>query len=279
MLCISRITDDTYSQNFGNNHNKFYIELRCNIPCSPGSDTCTKCSSKSDTCKVQHSRKFNHGKITEPIPDNSHIYGGKWYKDCVKKYGEPSSDSIQFAEQYQRDARANLQNTIIQPEPEPQPISTPEQIPKKTRKPKVANDTIDLPSQPIKRGRKPKVAPSNEPEIIDTYETTTIAPKPRKKTENTPYSSLVSTKSQLVHKEVSLPTHLENKLEEIDIDGFQIEYIKLSPFEHNGTTYFRDHNKNKLYKKIKDKVGQYVGRFNSENDSVVTDVPDSDDEN
>jgi hypothetical protein len=273
MLCISRITDDTYSQNFGNNHNKFYIELRCNIPCPPGSDTCTKCSSKSDTCKVQHSRKFNHGKVTDPIPDISHIYGSKWYRDSTKKYGEPSADSIQFAEQYQREARINLQNTIIQSEPVSQPV----QPPKKTRKPKVADEnSTTADTQPVKRGRKPKVAPSNEPELADTQETTI---KSRKKTENTPYSNLVSTKTQLVHKEVSLPTHLENKLDEIDIDGFKIEYIKLSIFDHNGTSYFRDYNKNKLYKKIKDKVGQYVGRFNSENDSIVTDVPDSDDEN
>lgn len=198
MLCISRITDDTYSQKFGNNRNKFYIEFRCNTPTT--TDICIKCSQKSNT-NVQHSRKFNHGKITEPIPDNSHIYGSKWYYDSVKKYGTPSNESILFAEKYQRDAR----NLVVS---------------KKPKRPKVA-----------------KV----ESKVIPTH---------------------------------IIPTFIETTIEEIDTDGYEIEYIKLHEIDHNGSTYFKD-SKNKLYKKIKDKIGPYVGRLH--NDSIV-DIPDSDDE-
>lgn len=279
MLCISRITDDTYCQNFGNGHNKFYVELRCNIPCSK-SNICTKCSAKSSTCKIQHSRKFDHGNVDEPIPDNSHIYGSKWYHDSVKKYGAPASDAIVFAEQYQREARANLvaptTNQIIEPE-----TTTPSPV-KRSKKPKVAGETTD--EKPVKRTRKPKVAPEPIPTDEIQIEVEAEAPKKvtnsRKKVENTPYSTLVNTnKNQLVHKEVSLPTHIETKLEDIDIDGFTIEYIQLSQFEHSGSTYFKDSKKNKLYKKIKDKIGPYIGRYNPDSDSIVTDIPDSDDEN
>jgi hypothetical protein len=280
MLCISRITEDTYCQNFGNGHNKFYVELRCNVPCSTGSDVCGKCSQKSSTCKVQHSRKFDHGKVNEPIPDNSHIYGSKWYKDSVKKYGAPESDSIDFAEQYQRDARSNIvvSKPIIQPT-QPEVV-----VPvKKTRKPKVADESSE--ATPVKRSRKPKVAPepsstdSNEIVIETQTETSKKVTNSRKKVETTPYSTLVNNKAPLVYKEVSLPTHIETKLEDIDIDGFTIEYIQLSQFEHNGSTYFRDIKKNKLYKKVKDKIGPYIGRYNPDSDCVVTDIPDSDDEN
>jgi len=59
--------------------------------------------------KVQTSRKFNHGTIHEPIPDNSHIYGSTWYYNAVKKYGEPSNDSITMAEQYQQNARKEVE--------------------------------------------------------------------------------------------------------------------------------------------------------------------------
>ena len=97
------------------------------------------------------------------------------------------------------------------------------------------------------------------------------------KRKETPYSSIINT-TQLVHKEVTMPTHIETKIEYIDTDGFNIEYIKLTQFEHNGSIYFKD-NKNKLYKKIKDKIGQYIGRFNPEINSIDTDIPDSDDEN
>ena len=97
MRCISRITDDTYSQKFGDGYHKFYVEMRCNMPCTES--ICSRCS-KSE-CKTQYSRKFDHGTINDPIPDISHIYGSKWYNDSVKKYGEPTKEVIEFAEKYQ----------------------------------------------------------------------------------------------------------------------------------------------------------------------------------
>jgi len=221
MLCISRITDDVYSQKFGNGHNKFYIELRCNNTTT--SDICSKCIDK--TGKVQHSRKFNHGTINEPIPDISHIYGSKWYHDSVKKYGTPSNESIEFAEKYQRDARKGFSDLPVLHLTLPLP--TPKQVKSKRSKPTI---------------------------------------------EKTPYSVVNSVANKLVQIDISSPTHLETKMEELD--GCQIEYVKLTPFDHNGTTYFKD-SKNKLYKKIKDKIGPYVGKF--ENHSII-DVPDSDDE-
>ena len=232
MLCISRITDDVYSQKFGNGHHKFYIELRCNNTTT--SDICSKCTDK--TGRIQHSRKFNHGTIHDPIPDISHIYGGKWYHDSVKKYGTPTKESIEFAEKYQRDARKDLpimHLTLPTPLANPLPTSLP---------------TLLANPLPIK--------PKRSKPII----------------EKTPYSVVNSVANKLVHIDISSPTHLETKIEEID--GCQIEYIKLTPFDHDGTSYFKD-SKNKLYKKIKDKIGPYVGKF--ENNSIMN-VPDSDDE-
>ena len=163
MRCVSRITDDIYSQKFGDGYHKFYVELRCNMPCPK--EICNRCS-KSE-CKIQHSRKFDHGKINEPIPDISHIYGGKWYNDNVKKYGEPTREVIEFAGKYKREARNEINeiNEIIE----------------KIEKPK---------------RKKPQVAKA-----------------PRKK--ETPYSTLANT-IPLIHKEVTLPTHIETKLEDID---------------------------------------------------------------
>ena len=67
--------------------------------------------------------------------------------------------------------------------------------------------------------------------------------------------------------------------QEIESEGFSIEYIKLSVFEVGQATYFRDSSKNKLYKKIKEKgIGNYVGRWNPDTESIITDIPDSDEE-
>lgn len=264
MLCISRYTDETYAQHFGNGRNKFYLEFRCNRPCSNGNH-CSKCSNKSPLNKLQQSRKFNHGDVNEPIPDSSHIYGGKWYNDGVKKWGEPSSDIIEFAIKYQSDAREGFMpvNTVIVPLPSKQLEAVLE-----TKLEVVKEQEITAPK---KRG-KPKVAskPTDDSE-----------PKKRvgrKKPLVTPYSTLINTTPQLVHKEVSLPTHMEYKMEEIDSSGYTIQYIKLTLFDANGTSYFRDATKNKLYKKVKDKIGIYVGRWNPDTDSIITDIPDSDEE-
>jgi hypothetical protein len=256
MLCISRCTDETYAQHFGNGRNKFYLEFRCNRPCSNNERYCTKCCNKSPLNKLQQSRKFNHGDINEPIPDSSHIFGGKWYNDGAIKWGEPPSEIIEFAMKYSSEAREGFRTIDI-----PIEIITPV----KSKKPKVAGAVR----------RKPKVATEPSAAITDHSE-----PKKqvRKKPAVTPYSTLVNTTPHLVHKEVSLPTHIESKMEEVDSSGYSIEYIKLTVFDANGTSYFRDAIKNKLYKKVKDKIGVYVGRWNPDTDSIITDIPDSDEE-
>ena len=299
MLCISRYTDETHAQHFGNGRNKFYLEFRCNRHCSNNEKYCTKCCNKSPN-KLQQSRKFNHGDVNEPIPDSSHIFGGKWYNIGVKKWGTPPSEIIEFAIKYSSDARQGFITIDI-----PSEIITLPPLPTiKLKKPKLALETVSAPvsetvsepvsepvsatvsepvSEPVseliivvpKKVRKPKVASESSITLTDHSE-----PKKqvRKKPAVTPYSTLVSTIPQLVHKEVSLPTHIESKMEEVDSSGYSIQYIKLTVFDANGVSYFKDATKNKLYKKVKDKIGVYIGRWNSDTDSIITDIPDSDDE-
>ena len=300
MLCISRYTDDTYAQQFSDSHHKFYLEFRCNRPCLKNMDCCAKCAEKSDT-KLQISRKFNHGNVNEPIPDNSHIFGGKWYYEAAKKWSPPPSEIIEFALAYQKEARGDFvveqpdydelskakKQYLSQEMPRAKKVVsedgiTPAEPVKRSRKPKVApitqvtsqvtsqvssqvtslsNDVLSEEAKPVKRTRKPKVA--DDPSIATT-ETVASEPKKRvqsiqrKKAVDTPYSSLIGSTPQLVHKEVSLPTHIETKLDEVDIDGYKIEYVKLAVFEVGQATYFRDSAKNKLYRKIKEKKTNIV---------------------
>ena len=302
MLCISRITDDTYAQQFGNGRNKFYLEFRCNLPCAIAKDVCTKCSDK--TSNIQTSRKFNHGKINESIPDASHIYGGKWYNEAVKKYGAPSSDIIEFAQKYQINARSGLTPLFSEQEIQDttesadkvEPSAQIEPVKKKGQRPKVVLDADSSTQDDKQKKRRPKVVSEvtqSEATQSDTIQNEVVEPskKPiiiikksavtRKTPTNTsPYTALVTPTTQLVHKEVTLPTHIETTLEEIDSEGYEIEYVKLQSFEVGQATYFRDSTKNKLYRKIKEKgIGPYVGRWNPDTDSIQTDIPDSDDEN
>jgi hypothetical protein len=105
MFCISRVTDENNKQLFGDGRHSFYLEQRCNFPCINGSDSCIKCITKIKPYKTQGSRRFDHGKVNEPIPDESHIFGGTWYNSRIKQWGNPSNEIIKFAQQYQNEAR------------------------------------------------------------------------------------------------------------------------------------------------------------------------------
>lgn len=117
--------------------------------------------------------------------------------------------------------------------------------PKKIRRPKMVSDTSSVSSTSSVR-KKPKMA----------------------KTEKTDMS--------MMSKEVVLPTHQEKEQEEIDTEGFEVEVVRLSVFELDGVTYFRDSKKEKLYKRIKDKsVGDYVGKYDARTGTIF-ELPDSD---
>jgi hypothetical protein len=159
--------------------------------------------------------------------------------------------------------------------------------------------------EPVKRGRKPKIAPAVvAPTILPSKEFDIIL-DPIAVPSTVPINPLLQTVSEtpvkkaaikrprkpkaltpvkmadpsMVQKEVVLPTHMEQEREEVDTDGFEIEYVKLSVFVLGDATYFRESKKNKLYKKIKEKtIGSYVGRYDPSTETVHTDVPDSDDE-
>ena len=277
-LCISRVTAIDARCYFADLKHKFFLEMRCDRPCSdPTKKVCDDCSIKTMST-IQWCRKIDHGTIYDPIPDRSHLFGGNWYEDGVRRWGAPSAKDIEFAIEYQRKARTIGEEIVV-----------PSKVP-----------SLSPLMEPVKRGRKPKVAPiapivttippSEEFDII--LDPITVTPilqtvseppakkaavkRPRKPKALTPVKMA---DPSMVQKEVVLPTHMEQEREEIDTDGFEIEYVKLSVFSLGDATYFRDSKKNKLYKKIKEKtIGCYVGRYDPVTETVYTDVPDSDDE-
>ena len=326
--CMSRVTYDNIAQHFGNGRNKFYIEFRCIYPCYKNMDTCVKCLQKSQEYKKQDSQRFDHGKINEPITDNSHIYDGKWYRENVKKWGEPPSEIIEFAIEHQKEARRDFVTMKSLSKVDDQTTSAEDNMPRakksvsasnplsislsilsdehqtsieveskkvrKLRKPLLVSSTDDVSEEKLikKRTRKPK--PSLE--IINPEETNSLSPSPSssslssnssssskkrvspKKKEGSLYESLI-TIDPVIYKEVTLPTHMEKTMELFDMDQYEIEYVKVQLCTIGNIAYFKDSKKNKVYKKIKEKtIGDYVGRYDPYTDSIVTDIPDSDDE-
>jgi hypothetical protein len=100
-----------------------------------------------------------------------------------------------------------------------------------------------------------------------TSSETSVKRKPRPKMKAKPEESV---------REVVLPTHQEQELEEVDVNDFDIEYVTVKVVEINGMEYFRDTKKNKLFRKIKEKsVGNYVGRYDPRTETIL-ELPDSD---
>jgi len=136
---------------------------------------------------------------------------------------------------------------------------------------------------PVRKKRPTKVVlkepmeASTEPEVpkANTKATKTTRAKATKE----PKVSKKATEHEipLLHKEVTLPTHQEMDMEEYSAEGFHIEYVPLSVFTHDGTTYFRDKRKNKLYQYSGPRrVGPYLGRYHPGREEIFTDLPDSD---
>ena len=274
MRCLSRVTDNSTTLHFADQRHKFYLESRCGRPTLPNTDVCLRCSVKVESCTNQNSRSFLHGKVYELIPPTSHLYGGAWYMEGVKKWGAPSADRIEYAKQFQMEARGEYVvmpqgSTLLDKQVKAIDESVPIEMPRakkeesdKPRKPKIGKQKPVVGDTEVIQ--EPVLEPAAAPEPVKTR-------KPRKKPEIGPSALLP------LHKEVVLPTHMESAIEEFDTDGFEVEYVRLSTFEHESQTYFRDLKKNKLYKKIKEKmIGSYVGRYDPDTDSIHTDVPDSD---
>jgi len=268
-LCISRITDNKFAQYFADGKHKFYVEFRCNRPSEK--EICEKCSVKSNDAKLQHSRMFDHGHIHDPIPDKSHIYGGKWYKEMVKKWGEPSSDILQFAVDHMNKARM-----IYKPVPDPiQDPDEPIAKPKKTRRKCVIASELDH-EEKEKKEEKEKPEKIENPEKIEKKEENPENPdkiekKKVKKSKKSSKYIIGDEPASPVHKEVVLPTFIEKVIELVE--DCEIEYVKLTRIQVGSNEYFIDKKKNKLYENVKEKIGKYVGRLY--NDSIHTEY-DSD---
>ena len=285
-LCHSRITDPSHARHFGDGRHKFYLELRCPRPALPNQSICRKCVDIYPECKNQFCGLYPHGKVNEPIPDHSHLFGGAWYQEHCKEWGAPSDEMIQMAMQYQENARRDIMETKDSyPSTQQVMEQTKPKIASKPAKPKVNKSKGTEQNEPAPIA-VPMAVPITVPleasipvPLAVPMEVPLPAPKEAPKSKPRPkVKPKVETEVQPLHKEVVIPTHQEQTLEELDTQYFEVEYIQLSPFEWGQTTYFRDRKKNKLYKKIKESIGAYVGRFDPDTETIFTDVPDSDEE-
>ena len=73
---------------------KVYV---CNSPAD--GELCEGCARRT-TLPGKHEPRL-HGLLTEPIPHDSHIYGGAWYWQQVERFGEPPEEWVASAKAQQ----------------------------------------------------------------------------------------------------------------------------------------------------------------------------------
>ncbi len=280
--CHTRITNKNF-QYFADGVHKFYLEYCCERPCLDGHDRCTSCIKIHPGARSQFDSTYPHGHMSEPIPDHSHIFGGSWYQHRVQLWGEPSLEVIALAQQHQREAR---QYTPVASKAKIASIS--QDMPRKKVSDVVAASETDTVATvetvaPVKKPRKPRVATATVeiPIVAQVAQVKPIkVPKPKKAAKTSPKVEIAPVQETRICKEVVIPTHIEQQIEEIDANDYEIEYVPLTFIDIDHTTYFRDAKKNKLYQKIKEKIiGPYVGRYCPHTESICTETPDSDEEN
>lgn len=200
--CKGRVTKESLKVVFGDNKHYFYLEERCS------KNNCSKCSTRTSKGN-QYAKSFDHGYVDQPIPEKSHMYDGAWYKTSVKKYGQPSEETIAKAIEAQKKARGEL--------------------------------------------------------IVETVTATVPKPKTKRTIKTTPTTATTTTTTVSI---VPVDSIVETTDEPLEVK----QVIVLKPFM---THYWRDEERDKVYKNNNGKKGIYVGRWNSEK---IVECPDSDEE-
>lgn len=252
--CFGRLQKDKepHRGRFGDKH-RFYLEYRCEGKVSQ-KQLCAKCLEwKERGLKKTDHYRSHHGLITEPIPEWSHIFEGPWYQSKVASYGHPSNEDMVRAREAQQAAR----NGVIKEDTAP----------------------VVEAEKPKKSGRKKKEVPVDHvPVPVDSVPTDPVpvavdsVPKPKAPGKRRPKKAtnpVVSVQAPIVQVQAVETSSLPNEVE--------IVKIVVRSFVANGTLYFRDTTKNKLYSVGKDKrPSTYVGRWDPETETIDTEFPDSD---
>lgn len=290
--CHTRITNKNCKY-FADGVHKFYLEYCCNKPCIEGQTRCKSCIKIHHGARSQFDSTYPHGHMSEPIPDHSHIFGGKWYEERIHIWGAPSAEVIAFALQHQAEARQFYTLSKADSVSDTHDMGRPKKVVENV----ITEETVVTePVAPVKRSRKPKVGTianveTVSPQVQQVVEAPQVAqvaqvdevkpkapPKPRKKPTK-PKEAPVTLQTQNICKEVVIPTYIEEKIEEVDTQDYEVEYVILTHLEVDKVLYYHDLKKQKLYEIIKNKgIGPYIGRYCPRTETICTDVSDSDEE-
>jgi hypothetical protein len=96
-FCPARYTrEDTKIRFVDGKKISFYLPYRCCRPLEKDELRCKDCVIKVNT-RTQTTKKYENGDYNTPIPKSSHIFGGEWYYEQVKRLGEINKEKLELA--------------------------------------------------------------------------------------------------------------------------------------------------------------------------------------
>jgi hypothetical protein len=254
MSCISRRAHaDRYSfrlfkEENGEVKEKNYIwtEYRCPNEVLNGKDVCIECSVKNKDHRFQSAPKFDHGIIGGIYTSQSKLYGSEYYLKLLK-------NGWKIKEEDERRAKEAQQKANMAP-----------------RKAKVDDNgvALNIKTTTSKTESTPKASPT--PRVSSSTSLTSLA------TPKTPRKPRVAKKAVLPEANLTPAQFVETM--ELPTIISEVIIVKVKKIRCAGSEYYYDSNSGKLYGVSTKGVGAYKGRYNSQDQTVNTSYPDSDDE-
>jgi hypothetical protein len=248
MWCKSRCTEKNLFVRFGDGEHCAYLESVCAAPCEEGHELCHRCLTKVHKPETQYNKTFPHGLVNGEFSKQSHIYDSPWYHMRLEAYGTPSDKDLELAMEAQRRARQGIKTKTL------------------------GDLTLGVPSEPVaitKPKERKTPAPSSKKEAtIEPPKSETLTPQP---TVAEQLAEAVVNKFMAEHKAV------ETMDDVLPVQS--VIRVTLRPFTHNDVVYWRDAEREKIYRKTKDgKKGEYVGRWDAVLEKIYRDASDSDED-
>jgi hypothetical protein len=142
-------------------------------------------------------------------------------------------------------------------------------------RPKKTVDATNTVIEPKKGRPKKIVEPTNTAKVVLDNTTKVVSDAPVKRQKKVPTKAPIPVTYAVTTPQILVPEHIETNDEPLSVDS--VELVKLTSFDIDGTEFYREPIKNKLFKQNKDgSIGPYVGRWSSKEAKIYEDIPDSD---
>jgi hypothetical protein len=138
--------------------------------------------------------------------------------------------------------------------------------------PKLGAAPLEEEEMPPKKVATTKATTTTTATVATATTVTTVTAKPKKTTKAESTAATVAPGPVPGAIKAYAASHVETN--DVPLLVEEVEIVRIVPLEYKGVSYIRDPIKNKVYKR----TGAYVGRWSPKDETIHTEIPNSDDE-